>query len=575
MTPFPRPLNPLPSTFNFQLSTFLLLLALSLPSMVAQGLFREVASEVGLNFFHYAGEKGNFYLHEIMGPGAALFDYDGDGDLDVYLLQGTEHGSSQEGDPAPWVHRLFRNDLVKGEDGGGVLAFTDVTKSSRTGHRGYGMGAAAGDYDGDGDLDLYVTHFGPNVLYRNNGDGTFSDVTQPSRTGDSRWSTSAAFLDYDRDGDLDLFVLNYIDFTTAGNKQCYSSTGAPDFCNPNIYRPLPDRLFQNLGDGRFRDVTEAAGMGTVIGPGLGVTCADFNLDGWIDLYVANDGAANFLWLNRQDGTFQEGALLAGAAFNDEGTAEGSMGIAARDFDNDGDADLFMTHLSMETNTFYENDGKAFFRDETIPLGLGASSFSYTGFGTGGFDYDNDGRLDLFIANGAVRLLGALRGDPYPYHQRNQLFRNEGKRFREISGQAGEALQLSEVSRSAVFGDVDNDGDVDVLVTNNRGPVRLLLNQTSTGNHWLQVALEGAGKNRFGVHARVQVQLADGSLLWRHVGSSGSYLGASDLRIHYGLGVAPKVESIIVEWPDGSSEKWTGIGVDDLVRLRKGAGQARD
>ncbi|MFQ5737886.1 MAG: CRTAC1 family protein [Acidobacteriota bacterium] len=553
------------------------------PRTSSEPVFREVAESAGLKFQHFTGGTGKYYLPEIMGPGAALFDYDGDGDLDAYVLQGSFLDSTRSparDSPAaaarePLTNRLFRNEPI-GRDGssfGPGLHFTDVTGKAGVGDRGYGMGVAVGDADNDGDLDLYITNFGGNVFYRNNGNGTFTDITAASGTGDDRWSTSAAFFDYDRDGDLDLFVLNYIDFTVAGNKRCYDAVGAFDYCNPNLYRPLPDRLFQNEGRNKFIDVTERSGIGSTIGPGLGVGCGDFNRDGWIDLYVANDGAQNFLWINQGDGTFEESALMAGAAFNAEGAPEGSMGLAVGDFDGDGDEDLFMTHLTMETNTLYLNDGSGNFHDTTIRFGLAGTSFAFTGFGTEWFDYDNDGRLDLFVANGAVRNLEDLRGDPYPYHQRNQLFHNDGGgKYSESSSPGGPAFQLSEVSRGAAFGDVDNDGDVDVLVTNNRGPVRLLLNQIGTRHHWVEIGLESSAGNRFGVGARVKLIRRGKRPLWRRVGSDGSYLSGSDLRVHFGLGSSKEIEAVVAYWPDGRKEKWNAIRPDTIVRLRKNTGK---
>ena len=558
----------------FFLLLFLFLFSSFSLSQVA--IYREVAAEVGLKFDHFTGATGEFYMAEIMGAGGALFDYDGDGDLDVFLLQGAlldekkKLGEAKFPPPAGWKpgHRLFRNDLAPS----GKLRFTDVTESAGVGHRGYGMGAAVGDYDNDGDPDLYVTSFGPNVLYRNNGDGTFADVTREAGVDDPRWSTSAAFLDYDRDGDLDLFVCNYIDFTLKGNKRCSAPSGEPGYCAPAAYRPAPARLFRNEGGGRFADATQAAGVGAAFGPGLGVTCADFDSDGWPDIYVANDGAANLLWLNRRDGTFAEGGLMAGAAYGEDGNARAGMGVTSGDIDNDGDEDLLVTNLTREGSTLYLNQGRGIFRDATVEFNLFQPSFLMTGFGAGWFDYDNDGRLDLFVANGAVTLLPALRGSPYPFHQRNQLFSNAGKEFREVSDAAGPALRLSEVSRGAVFGDVDNDGDVDLLVTNNNGPARLLLNQVGSRAHWLMVRLVGVKDNRDGIGARVAVLRKDQPPLWRRAHTDGSYLSASDVRVHFGLGAKADLEGVMVQWPSGGREVWTDVRADSIVTLRQGAGR---
>lgn len=534
-------------------------------------ILEEVAESTGLKFEHFIGATGEFYLPEIMGPGVAVFDYDSDGDLDIYLLQGNmlDQTKNLTDSIQPWpkdrplVNRLFRNDLDKGR-----LRFTDVTEKSGLGHEGYGMGVAVGDYDNDGDVDIYVTNFGPNVLYRNNGDGTFTDVTAASGTDDTRWSTSAAFFDYDRDGDLDLFVVNYIDFTVAGNKACSDAVGARDYCNPKLYRPLPARLFRNEGNGKFADVTESSDIGSAVGPGLGVAVADFNLDGWLDVYVANDGTENFLWINQGNGTFEETALFAGAAVNAEGTPEGSMGVAAGDFDNDGDEDIFLTHLTLETNTLYVNDGGGNFHDGTIEAGLSDPSLPFTGFGTEWFDYDSDGHLDLFIANGAVRNLEELRGMFYPYHQKNQLFRNLGNgKFQETGNAAGPALQLSEVSRGAAFGDIDNDGDVDVVMTNNKGPARLFLNRVGSRQHWLEVLLS----RDIAQGARVGLVRKDGKTIWRRSRTDGSYLSANDARVHFGLGHDPHVETVIVHWPSGRKEVWKNIRSDQIIELARGSG----
>jgi len=546
-------------------------------SGTASSPFRDAATEVGLRFQHFTGATGEFFMPEIMGAGAALLDYDGDGDLDVYLLQGTlldQSKSLKEALFPPPIsqqpgHRLFRNELVPK----GRLSFRDVTSEAGVGYEGYGMGAAVGDYDNDGDPDLYVTHFGSNILFRNNGNGTFTDVTREAGVDDPRWSTSAAFLDYDRDGNLDLFLTNYVDFTVKGNKKCFAPTGERDYCTPAAYRPVPDRLFRNIGKGTFVDVTQSAGIGKAYGPGLGVACADFNSDGWIDIYVANDGAANLLWINKGDGTFEESALLAGAAYSMDGVARAGMGVAAGDFDNDGDEDLLVTNLASEGSTLYRNHRGAF-SDVTLELGLTRASFPFTGFGVGWFDYNNDGRLDLFAANGAVTIVEALRGSHYPYQQRNQLFRNEGtdKPMVNVSAAAGAAFEQLQVGRGAAFGDIDNDGDLDILISNNNGPVRLLLNEGAEKNHWLQVRLQGASDNRQGIGARVTVLRENQTPLWRHVHTDGSYLSTHDSRVHFGLGSNLNLQGVLVHWPGGTREIFDGIKPDTVVTLRQRAGK---
>jgi hypothetical protein len=432
---------------------------------------------------------------------------------------------------------------------------------------------AVGDYDNDGYLDLLITSFGAITLLHNNGDGTFSDATRQSGLSDAQWSTSAAFVDYDRDGHLDLFVANYVDFTLAGNKLCNDSVGARDYCSPRAFRPVPGRLFRNDGTGRFTDVTERAGITKAYGAGLGVAVGDYNGDGWLDLYVANDGNPNQLWINHHHGTFVDEGLLSGSAVNAAGNPEGSMGIASGDFDLDGDEDLFVTNIVGETSVLYVNDGRGNFEDARARTGLASRTAAFTGFGTDWIDYDNDGWPDLFIANGAVNIVESQRGQPTPFRMTNQLFHNlAGRRFEETSVAAGPAFARAEISRGAAFGDIDNDGDVDIVVTNNGGPVRLLLNQVGNKNHWLQVRLDQRAGNRFGVGAWIGVERTGRPTLWRRVRTDGSYLSASDIRAHFGLGSSATINAVIVQWPDGVRERWTAVRGDRLVTLRRGTGR---
>jgi hypothetical protein len=568
-------------------------------------LFAERAAATGLVFTHVNGAQGRYYLPEVMGAGAALFDFDNDGDLDVFLVQGgaLDRGQSPvaprrgptptpvEAQPAPApaaTSRLFRNDLTVGADGRRSLRFTDVTAAAGVGLRAYGMGVAVGDYDSDSRVDLFVTAFGPDTLYHNNGDGTFTDVTRQAGVSDAYWSTSAAFVDYDRDGRLDLYVANYVDFTIAANQLCSDPVGARDYCGPRAYHPVPDRLYRNEGNGRFANATEAAGISKADGAGLGVSTGDYNGDGWIDLYVANDATPNQLWINQHNGSFADEGPLSGSAVNAQGRPEGSMGIASGDVDLDGDEDLFVTNIAGETSVLYVNDGRGSFDDARSRWGLALPTAPFTGFGTSFFDYDNDGWPDLLVANGAVNIVEAQRGQPSPYRMKNQLFRNTAaRRFEETSAAGGAAFARAEIGRGAAFGDIDNDGDVDVVVTNNNGPVRLLLNQAgpstnplaspSSGqgsrNHWLAVRVTQATGNRFGVGALVGVERAGRPTLWRRVRSDGSYLSASDLRVHFGLGASPLTDGVVVKWPDGRSERWTGIAGDKLVTLERGTGKS--
>ena len=555
-------------------SLALLLPAALMASSPPAPIFREIASDVGLRFEHVTGATGEHFMPEIMGAGGALFDYDNDGDLDVYLVQGRplESGKPLLFPPAAGSgpgNRLFRNML--GETG--TLRFQDVTEKAGVGHDGYGMGAATGDYDNDGFLDLYVTNFGDNVLYHNNGDGTFTDVTRTAGVAVGRWSTSATFLDYDNDGLLDLFVGNYVDFTVQGNKRCYAPTGEPDYCTPMAYKAVPSRLFHNLGNGTFADVTEASGLGTSYGPALGVVAADFNGDGHTDIYVANDTAANRLWLNQGNGTFREFALEAGVAYDANGRTKAGMGVTAEEVDDAGTLAILVTNLTREGATLFRG-AKGVFEDVSSQFGLATPTFGFTGFGTQWLDYDNDGRLDLFIANGAVTIVESQRGARYPYSQRNQLFHGEGhaQAFHETSDIAGDAFRRLEVARGAAIGDIDNDGAVDVLVTNNNGPVRLLHNEAGSGQHWLEVRLEGVKSNRFGIGARVGLVRDGQPTIWRRVHTDASYLSASDVRIHFGLGNNPHVRSLLVEWPGGSAERWDHIDADKLVTLKQGSGR---
>ena len=544
-------------------------LSISIAMSPSEPLFVESAVATGLTYSHVNGAGGQFYMPEVMGAGVALFDYDNDADLDVFLVQGGAVAVT----PSSLVSRLFRNDLPAGSKDASRLRFTDVTDRAGVGLRAYGMGTAVGDYDNDGDLDLVVTALGPDTMFRNDGDGTFTDVTVQAGISDPFWSTSAAFLDYDRDGDLDLFVANYVDFAVADNKMCHDALGARDYCTPRAYRPVPDRLYRNEGTGRFTNVTEAAGITRADGAGLGVAVGDYNNDGWLDLYVANDATPNQLWMNQRTGTFADDGLLSGAALSAAGNPEGSMGIASGDYDADGDEDLFVTNIAGETFVLYANDGNGIFDDVRVPVGLARPTAAFTGFGTDWFDYDNDGWLDLFVANGAVNIIERQRGQPVPYRMTNQLFHNTGKgEFEETTASGGAVFAALDVGRGAAFGDIDNDGDTDILVTHNNGPVKLLINQGRAKHHWLQVRLQQASGNRLGIGARVGVERAGRPTLWRRVKTDGSYLSASDVRVHVGLGPSDAVPGVVVYWPDGSRERWRDVKVDQVVTLRRGTGR---
>lgn len=522
-------------------------------------------------FEHFPDESGEYRLPEIMGSGVALFDFDGDGDLDVYFLQGAP---LEPGAPAPKSNappksalgnRLFENQIVPS----GRLVFEDVTQMAGLEFGGYAMGVAVGDYDGDRDPDLYVTALGPNALYQNSGDGSFELVDGPQ---DDRWSCSATFLDYDQDGDLDLFFTNYVDFSVRNNKECFSPVGSRDFCNPTVYNPVPDRLFRNDG-GRFVDVSVEAGLGGAFGNGLGVTTADLNNDGRPDIFVANDGTENQLWISAGEGRFENKAMLAGAAVNADGRAEAGMGVLAADFDGDADDDLLLTHNTLETNTLYLNNGRGQFVDVTNRFGLGIESMPFTGFGLAWSDFDHDGRLDAFIANGAVTVMESLRGQPHPFVQDNQFFYGLPEGFQMVEGTSVWGRLAPLASRGLATGDIDNDGDLDVVVSNNSGPARLYLNQTG-GNRWARIRLESSSGNTHGLGARVGLQFADGTAAWRRLHRDGSFLSAGEPTVHFGLGGSAEVRSIEVRWPEGGVETFPAVQAGQAVTLRQGTGSPK-
>ncbi len=532
-------------------------------------LFAEIDPR-GLDFRHGAGRGSDYHSPEIMGSGGALFDYDRDGDLDLYLLNAGSEDTR---------NRMFRQEI----DG----SFTDVTGPSGLGDPGYGMGAALGDVDNDGDLDLLVTNHGPDVLYLDQGDGTFRPAETP--IGDDGWSTSACFLDYDADGLLDLFVATYLDFDPP--RSCTDAAGNPEFCGPQVFRGLPDRLYRNEGGSpeggiAFTDVSATALAGRPRNKGLGVICADLDGDGRTDVYVANDGERNQLWINRGGAAFEDRAVVLGAAVNAFSEPEASMGVAAGDVDGDLDLDLFMTHLDRETNTLYLNLGERGFEDRTAVSGLGPAGLAHTGFGTLLLDADLDGDLDLAVVNGRVRRGASLsqraarrrqveRTVPpllVDYAEPNLFFANDGAgRFLDLSARAGALTGTVEVSRGLLAGDLDEDGDLDLVVTNCGGPARLYRNESAVGGHWLAVRAVDPALGRDALGALVTIR-AGGRSQIRPIVSTVSYLSAVEPVAHFGLGPAARFDGATVVWPDGAREEFAGGAADRRLVLAKGAGK---
>ncbi|MDX1382158.1 MAG: CRTAC1 family protein [Thermoanaerobaculia bacterium] len=555
-------------------------------TVVGPAVFEDRAAATGLDFTHFNGMTGSYLFPEVMGSGCALVDVDGDGDLDAYLVQGAflEPGKGDADalipPPAgPLVDRLFLNRLVES----GELRFDDVTATSGIEAAGYGRGVAVGDADGDGWPDIYVTNVGSNQLWRNRGDGTFEDATERAGADDRRWSVPAVFLDYDRDGRLDLFVGNYVDFDLATHDACKAGMDARDYCGPGFFEPAPDRLLHNRGAGRFTDVTLAAGMGREYGRALGAVAGDFDDDGRPDLYVANDWTPNQMWMNTGSG-FENRALLGGTALNGKGAAEAGMGVDVADYDRDGDEDIFVTHLSGETNTLYRNQGGSVFSDVSQLSMLGGPSLPTTGFGTAFFDFDNDGWLDVVVFNGAVsastatfdRAVRGLEsgeglGGVAALAQPNHLYRgHESGEFENVSARGGDGFRELEVSRGAAFGDVDNDGDIDVLVSNNSGPARLLINGVGQESRWIGLALRSDGG--VGIGSVVTVTTEDGAVLRRRVRTSMSYASSSDPRVLVGLGAAGRVAEVRVRWLEGGYESYGALEPGRYHVLRRGAGK---
>ncbi len=537
-----------------------------LPALaLAAQLFTEITREAGIDFVHQAGNEGQYRLPEIMAAGGAFLDFDADGDLDIYLVQsGPLPGSKSS---TRGTSRLYR------QDAGG--RFTDVTASSGLGGTGYGTGVAVGDYDNDGLVDVYVANYGPDELYRNLGGGSFENVTGSAGIAESVWSASAAFCDYDGDGFLDLFVTHYVKDVA---KACVAGDGSPDYCSPQSFAYERPVLYRNGGKGTFTDVSVSSGIASIAAPGLGVLCLDLTSDGRPDFYAANDGEANQLWVNQGNGKFADDAFLRGLAVDGMGRPEASMGVIAGDIDSDLDIDLYITHIQNQTNTLYVNDGAGGFEDLTAARGLAAPSVKYTGFGTVFFDFDHDGDLDIAVVNGRVRkgtpIPGAVVPEHWkPYAEPALLLENDGTgKFSDASARAGDFTARAEVSKGLALGDVEGDGDLDLLVTNTSGPARLFRNDAPKKGKWLLVRAYEPARKRDSHGARITVT-AGGRKYLRIADPGFSYLSSNDPRAHFGIPGAAAADGIEVLWPDGTRESYPGCPLDRFITLEKGKGRA--
>ena len=516
--------------------------------------FEDEATARGLDFRHVSGAEGRYWTPEIMGGGAALADIDGDGDLDLYLVQG---GTLTGAAPTPG------NDLyVNAGDG----QFTRIDPGA-AGDRGYGMGVTAGDYDNDGDVDLYVTNWGRNVLLRNDGSGRFEDATIEAGVGDPNWGTAAAFLDLDRDDDLDLFVVNYLNWSPGSAQDCVRT-----YCGPTADDATADRLYRNNGDGTFTDVSEGAGLNGAFGNGLGIAGADFNEDGLTDVFVANDGMPNQLWLNETgaDGVlrFRDEALLWGCAVDDHGFAKAGMGVSAGDIDDDGRIDILVVNLERQTDSFYRN-ARTHFVDATSRVGLGVASRRFTRFGVALADFDNDGDLDLYQANGRIDHSPEFEGND-PFAEPNVLYERVEQEYEVVKPEGGTLGVLVHTSRAVAMGDVDDDGGIDLVVVNRDAPAYLLMNRVAGSGNWVRFRiLNSAGRDAIG--ATVWATVA-GTRQRRSVQTATSYLASHDPRVHFGLGQDPRIGDVRVRWPTGELEGFGDFAAGTVAALQFGAGR---
>ncbi len=526
---------------------------------IADQIFLDVTESAGIKFVHTDGRSGVRLFNEFLGSGGGFFDYDGDGDLDIYLVNGAIQIEASNGKTPHNV--LYRNN--------GDGSFTDVTESAGVGSKSYGVGATVGDYDNDGDTDLYVTNFGEDQLYQNNGDGTFTDVTKQVGVGNLNWGTSCAFADVDNDGYLDLYVANYAVYDPKKDIRC-EERGVHVYCGPHAYPAVHDTFYKNNGDGTFIDVSVLFRPPDMLPMhGLGVTFGDYDGDGDSDIYVANDQDPNFLFQNEGKGKFLEVALISGVCYNDMGKEEAGMGTDFGDYNNDGKFDLTVSNYQTETNTLYHNHDSSFFVDNTIPSGIAEITHGYLGWGIKFFDCDNDGYQDIFVANGHLMDNISVLEKHVSYPQRNLLFRNLGDgTFANVMPETG-GLALNKVSRGAAIGDYDNDGDLDILVTNCNERPDLLQNTVGNQNNWVQIQVVGEKSNRSGIGAKVKVVTGD-HVQYREVQSGGSYLSFHDLRVHFGVENAERIDLLEVRWATGEIDSGTNLSVNQRYLVVEGS-----
>ncbi|MGI8772691.1 MAG: CRTAC1 family protein [Acidobacteriaceae bacterium] len=497
-----------------------------------------------------------------MGSGVALFDYDNDGRLDIFLVNGAPLSENMAANAIPqktgpeYWNRLYHQK----KDG----TFEDVTEKAGLAGIGYGMGVAVGDYDNDGYEDLYVTAYGGNRLYHNNGNGTFTDVTETARVAGSGWSTSAAWIDLDNDGLLDLVVLRYLDWQFADIWCGEHRDGYRAYCHPDVFRPITPLVFHNDGHGHFTEVAAKTGINKP-GKGLGIAIADYDRDGKPDIFIANDSMLEFLYHNNGNGTFTENALLSEVAVDGDGRTYAGMGVDFRDYDNDGLPDLIITNLANQKYALYKNNGDDSFTYSSYMTGVAGSTLLHSGWGTRFFDYDNDGWKDLIVAQGHDIDNIQLNYPQLRYKEPMLLMHNNRHGFTDVSAQSGEIFQQAWVGRGVAVGDIDNDGREDVVVTTNDGPAYILHNETPTKNHWLTLELVGHESNRDAIGAEVKLTTPSGSQ-WQTVSTAGSYLSSSDKRLHFGLGDQAKAQNIQIHWPSGKTQQLKDVAADRLVKI---------